>query len=197
MSARPLAPVFRAWCVLGLQSFGGGAATLALIRRAAVDQHRWVTEDEFTRFWALCQVTPGINLLGITVLLGRRLGGWRGVVVCLSGLLLPTVGVTVLMTAAYARVQGVALMQPALRGVIPATVGIGLVTAYKMAEPLVVASRREGRGSLLFTLALLVASSLLAALALAPIPALLSGAGVVSALVHVTRARALRGDQTR
>jgi chromate transporter len=195
--APPLASVFRAWLILGVQSFGGGAATLTLIRRAAVDEHRWVTEDDFTRFWALCQMAPGTNLLGLTILIGRRVGGWRGVVVCLGGLLLPTVAVTVVMTAAYARVHDLAWMQPAVRGVIPATVGIGLVTAYQMAAPLVAASRREGRASLLFALGLLGASALLAALAHAPVPALLCGAGALSALVHAARDRARRGDEAR
>ena len=115
------------WLGLGIQSFGGGAATLALIRRAVVDKYGWLTADEFTRDWALCQVSPGINLLGITILIGRRVLGIPGIVIALFGLLFPSCLITVLITAAYAKVHNLAVVRAALNGIIPATVGIGVV----------------------------------------------------------------------
>src|SRR5438105_7826591 len=88
----------RVWLGLGLQSFGGGAATLTLIRRAAVEQYGWLSEAEFTRAWALVQIAPGINLLALTILIGRRTLGAKGIALALLGLLLPSVTVTVLLT---------------------------------------------------------------------------------------------------
>ena len=52
----------RAWLSIGIQSFGGGAATLYLIRRTAVERHGWLSNEEFTRDWGICQIAPGINL---------------------------------------------------------------------------------------------------------------------------------------
>jgi chromate transporter len=146
------------WLLLGLQSFGGGVATLALIRRAAVDRYRWLTEAEFTRDWALVQVAPGINLLGVIVLIGRRVRGARGAALALFGLLLPSVAVTLLLTAGYDRLHRLPEMQAALRGVIPATVGLGLLTGLQMARPPLAAARSEGRGRLAVGLGVLIGS---------------------------------------
>ena len=170
---------FRVWLSLGLQSFGGGAATLALIRRASVEAHGWVTEAEFTRFWSLVQIAPGINLLALTILLGRRTAGARGIGLALAGLLLPSAAVTVLLTVSYQRVQDMPLVRDALHGIIPATVGVGLVTAWQIARPALLQSRREGRGNLAVSLALLLASAAAMQWGHLPVLVILLGAGIL------------------
>src|SRR5579872_4807375 len=73
------------WLAVGVQSFGGGGTTLVLIRRAAVEQYGWLSAAEFTRQWGLCQMAPGINLLALVILLGRRVAGMRGIALGLLG----------------------------------------------------------------------------------------------------------------
>lgn len=182
--------IFRVWLSLGLQSFGGGAATLALVRRAAVDTHRWVTEAEFARFWSLVQLAPGINLLALTVLIGRRTAGAKGAALALAGLLLPSAAVTVLLTASYQHVQNTLLVRDALHGIIPATVGLGLVTAWQIARPPLLQSRRAGRGSFGVSLALLLASAAAAQWGRLPVLVILIGAGGVGAAWEWGRRRA-------
>ena len=179
--------ILRVWLSLGLQSFGGGAATLALIRRAVVEQQGWLTEAEFVRDWALCQVTPGINLLGLTMLIGRRLAGGPGIFLCLLGLLLPSVTITVLLTACYSHYRDLPHMRAALRGVIPATVGVGLLTAFQMARPLLAACRRERGGTLILGWLLLLGSGLTGALWHPPVVLVLCCAGATGALFHWQR----------
>src|SRR5512140_2468221 len=116
-----LSRVFRVWLVLSLQSFGGGAATFVLIRRAAVEQEKWITDEDFARFWAICQLTPGINLFALTVLIGRRVRGAWGIAAALAGLLVPSVAITIALTAAYAHIKDLTMVRAAVRGVIPAT----------------------------------------------------------------------------
>ena len=173
--------LFRVWLSLGLQSFGGGAATLALIRRAAVDTHGWVSEAEFTRFWSLVQIAPGINLLALTILIGRRTGGAKGIALATAGLLLPSAAVTVALTASYQRVQDTPLVRDALHGIIPATVGLGLLTAWQIARPALLQSRREGRGNLAVSLALLLASAAVMQWAHPPVLVILLSAGTMGA----------------
>ena len=173
--------LFRVWLSLGLQSFGGGAATLALIRRAAVETHGWVTEAEFARFWSLVQIAPGINLLALTILIGRRTGGAKGIALALAGLLLPSAAVTAALTASYQRVQDTPLVRDALHGIIPATVGLGLLTAWQIARPALLQSRREGRGNLLVSLALLIASAAVMLWLHPPVLVILLGAGALGA----------------
>jgi chromate transporter len=182
------------WLGLGVQSFGGGAATLALVRRAVVERHGWLTDEDFTRDWALCQVAPGINLLGLTVLIGRRVAGIPGIVLALFGLLFPSCLITVAITATYSRYQHLAFVRAALHGIIPATVGIGLVTAYQIGAPLVAAARREGRGSVAFiVLAMAAAGVVILAIHLSVVM-VLCAAGIVGALFYGARNRKVPGE---
>src|SRR5690349_20786063 len=135
--------LFRIWTGIGLQSFGGGSATLALIRREAVEQNSWLTSAEFTRYWGICQIAPGINILGITILIGWRVAGALGATAALFGLLLPSVSITIALTAFYASIRDLPVIQSALRGVVPATCGLGLQMAWRMARPPIEESQRE------------------------------------------------------
>ncbi len=63
--------LFRIWTSIGLQSFGGGASTSFLIQRTFIDKYGWMTMEEFLHMWNLCIFTPGINLVALTILIGR------------------------------------------------------------------------------------------------------------------------------
>jgi chromate transporter len=150
-----LSHLFRTWLVLGFQSFGGGSVTRYLMYQASVERYAWVTDDEFARYWAICQITPGINLLALTTLIGWKVAGAIGVFISLFGLLLPSVAITILVTAAYASIQNNPYVAAAIQGVIPATIGLSLIMAWRLAQPLLAESRREGRLSLLFSLGII------------------------------------------
>ena len=152
--------LLREWLLIGLQSFGGGNTTFALIRQAFVERTRWIEAEEFNRLFALVQIAPGINLLALNILIGKRLLGWRGIPLSLFGLLLPSVTVTTLLTAGYARVQHTAIAQNALHGFLPATVGLGCVTSIQMARTGLMEAKKEGRLSLALGLCVLAASGL-------------------------------------
>jgi chromate transporter len=144
--ATSLWQLFRIWFQMGLQSFGGGMATLYMIRRAVVDQQGWLTAGEFARDWALCQAAPGINLICMTILVGRQVAGIPGALVAVFGLLFPSVAITITMTALYASFRDSALLQSAIHGVVPATVGLGLLLSASMARPLLAPVGRQRRG---------------------------------------------------
>src|SRR5438876_9119064 len=91
--------------VIGVQSFGGGSATLYLIRRVAVERHGWITDHDFTRYWGICQMAPGINILGLVILIGWRVAGTLGAGLALIGLLLPSAALTVALTSIYAVIR--------------------------------------------------------------------------------------------
>lgn len=180
------------WTVVGAQSFGGGSATLYLIRRVAVERHAWLTDDEFTRYWGICQIAPGINILGLVILIGWRVAGGAGALLALTGLLVPSAAITVALTAAYTTIRQVPLVRAAIAGVIPATVGLGLLLAYTMVRPLLTAAKRDGQASRVLAAAILLGSAAAAVLTRAPAAAILWGAGAVSALAqwqHTARQR--------
>jgi len=135
--------IFFTWFGFGIQSFGGGAATFYLIHRTCI-KRGWMTEHEFTRTWALAQVSPGINLIKLTALAGYKLRGWPGLVAAMTGLLLPSGSVTVLMTAGFSLIRNQPQVQAAMRGILPATIGLSLATGFRMARPLMTQARKEG-----------------------------------------------------
>jgi chromate transporter len=136
--------LFRIWAGVGLQSFGGGASTQFLIQRAFIEKHRWLSMEEYTRLWSLCILTPGINLVSLTILIGRKLGGAWGIAVSLAGLLLPSALITCLLTVGFKSVENQPAVQAILRGVVPATGGIMLLVGLNFALPLIRRGYKEG-----------------------------------------------------
>jgi chromate transporter len=152
--------LFRIWASIGLQSFGGGASTTLLIQRAFIEKHTWLSMEEFAHLWNLCILTPGINLVALTVLIGKKLGGTWGIVVSLAGLLLPSATITCLLAALFIQIEHIAAVQAIFRGVVPATGGIMLVVGLNFALPLIRKGYKEGYIYLLVSSVLLIACAL-------------------------------------
>ncbi len=152
--------LFRIWASVGLQSFGGGASTTLLIQRAFIEKHNWLSIEEFTHLWNLCVITPGINLVALTVLIGRKLGGVWGIVVSLAGLLLPSATITCLLAATFKQIENQAVVQAVLRGVIPATGAIMLLVGWNFALPIIRRGHKEGVLYLLGSSVVIIACAL-------------------------------------
>jgi chromate transporter len=174
--------ILRVFLVLGLQSFGGGSSTLILIRQACI-QRGWMEDDEFVRTWALVQMAPGINLVKLTALIGYKLRGWAGLAFAMCGLLLPSALVTVLMTAGYSVVRDQPLVQSALKGLLPATIGLSLMMSFQMAHPLLKKAYYESPLRLTSNLLILGSAGLLFGLVNASPVAVLLGGGAAGVLL--------------
>ncbi len=155
-----LTEILGVWLGIGLQSFGGGSTTLYLIHQACIARG-WLSEAEFAKAWALVQISPGINLLKLTGVIGFQLRGWPGLVAALAGLLLPSATITVLMTAGFAALRDLPAVKAAMRGVVPATIGLSLSLAIQMMRSPLAVARREGRFSVLAHVGLMAAAALL------------------------------------
>ncbi len=134
------------------------------------------------RDWALAQISPGINLLKLTILVGQQLRGWAGLAAAAAGLMLPSGAATALMTAGFTAIHSAPLVQAALKGVLPATIGLSLSMGVTMGQPLLARAYREGRSRLgVHILILVCAALLMAANTISPVIVLLL-AGVVTML---------------
>lgn len=173
--------LLRIWAAIGLQSFGGGASTLLLIQREFVERRPWVGADEMGRLWNLCLFTPGINLIALTVLIGRKLGGARGIVASLAGLLLPSATLTCLLAAGFEAVQHSTAVHAILRGVIPATAGIMGVVAVNFAVPIIRRLWREGAAVLAVSGALTLGAAAALIVLRLPVAVVLVGVALLGA----------------
>lgn len=179
--------LFRLWATIGLQSFGGGASTTFLIQRTFTEKYTWLTMEDITRFWSLCILTPGINLIALTVLIGRKLGGTWGIVASLAGLLLPSAIITCLLTALFTQIEHVAAVQAVLRGVIPATGAIMLLVGVNFALPIFRRSYKEGIFYLTGSIVVILACFLAVILLKLSVIAVILGAVLLGALFFAPR----------
>jgi len=181
--------LFGLWAGIGFQSFGGGASTQFLIQRTFTERHPWLTPEELLHALALCTLTPGINLIALTILIGRRLAGRRGIAASLAGLLLPSAAITCLLAALFVRVAHEPGVAAALRGVVPASAGAMLLVGLNFARPLARAAARDGTRAALVSVAIVAASSLAIIVARLPIVPVILGAIVVGAVLFPPRSQ--------
>ena len=179
-----LGRLFLTWLRIGTTSYGGGAVVQYLIQENFIHKHRWLSADEFARILAMCQITPGLTLIAITITIGKRLGGWWGVLVSLAGLILPSTAITVAMTAVYASVRDLPPVQAALRSVFAAIVGISLATTWRNVRPILANNRRRGAAALVATLAILAGSVILFLVFKPPVIVLYLLGGICGALTY-------------
>ena len=146
-----LIELFVAFAKMSLAGFGG---VLVFARRAIVEQHRWMTAEEFNETFALCHFLPGPNIVNLTMVFGSRFRGIAGGLAAFAGLLgPPTVIMTVLATL-YARFGDVDALRRVLAGVSCVAVGLLLSVVFRMMMPLF---RKRDAVGLIFLLAVFVA----------------------------------------
>jgi chromate transporter len=170
-------PYFFVWLRVGAFSFGGGAATLFLLRREFVQRQRWLTGDEYNEAFALSKLTPGTNIIAQAILMGRMMAGARGVLLAIAGLMGPAVLITTLLAAFVGYVQGNHVAEAMLAGVVPATGGMLFAIIIQMTQGQVSGGWRRYRD-----LGAIVAAAVLFAVFHVPIPFVLIGAAALGAL---------------
>jgi chromate transporter len=129
-----LIALFLAFAKMSLAGFGG---VLVFARRAIVDQHRWMTADEFNETFALCHFLPGPNIVNLSVVFGSRFCGIAGGVAAFAGLVGPPVVVVTVLAALYARFGEVEALRRILSGVSCAAVGLLIAVVFRMMMPLI------------------------------------------------------------
>ncbi len=133
-----LLELFVAFAKMSLAGFGG---VLVWARRGIVDQHRWMTADEFNETFALCHFLPGPNIVNLSVVFGSRFRGIPGGIAAFAGLVCPPMVIAIVLAALYARYGEIDALRRILAGISCAAVGLLIAVVFKMMMPLV--RRRE------------------------------------------------------
>jgi chromate transporter len=121
-------------------TFGGGSATIAVLRAQLVERRSWISRLQFDLSYALSRLTPGTNLLAFCTAAGFLARRWAGALVALLAASLPCSVLAVLVTHFYEVWQHNRFVMGALRGALAAAVAITLSTAWTFAQPHVKAS---------------------------------------------------------
>lgn len=128
-----LVALFLAFASMSLAGFGG---VLVFARRAIVEQHRWMTADEFNETFALCHFLPGPNIVNLSMVFGSRLRGIAGGIAAFAGLLLPPTLIMTALAIAYARFGDLEVLRRILAGISCAAVGLLIAVVFRMMTPL-------------------------------------------------------------
>lgn len=94
------ARLFLRFLGFGLHAFGGPVAQIAMIRKALVEDERWISSKDFNRLLAVLQVLPGPEAHELCVHLGIRARGRAGGLLAGLGFMLP--GLLLMLAAAWA-----------------------------------------------------------------------------------------------
>ncbi|WP_234889756.1 chromate efflux transporter [Agrobacterium vitis] len=98
----PLGTICAAFWSVGLLSFGGPAAQIALMHRIVVDEKRWLTEARFLHALNYCMLLPGPEAQQLATYIGWLNGGIRGGLIAGLLFVLPGLAVMIGLSAAYA-----------------------------------------------------------------------------------------------
>src|ERR1700755_3632753 len=175
-----LIALFTAFAKMSLAGFGG---VLVFARRGIVEQHRWMTADEFNETFALCHFLPGPNIVNLSVVFGSRFRGIPGGIAAFAGLVGPPVVIVTILAALYARFGEIDALRRILAGVSCAAVGLLISVVFRMMLPLI--KKRDLIG-LVVLLAVFAAIGLLRL----PLPAVLLVAIPLSIAIVFARRRA-------
>ena len=126
MSAPGTRELVRVFGRIGLLSFGGPAAQIALMHRELVETRNWLSEDGFLRALSLCMLLPGPEAMQLATYVGWRLQGTFGGLVAGLLFVLPGAAVILLLALGYALYGQVPLVQAAFTGIKAAVIIIVL-----------------------------------------------------------------------
>lgn len=169
----PLSDIFRVSLRIGLLSFGGPAAQIALMHEEYVERRQWLGEDEFLRALSLTMLLPGPEAMQLATYAGWRQRGILGGLVSGGLFILPGALVIFLLAWAYLRFGAVPWVAALFTGIQACVVIIVISALLKLSKK-----------ALASPLSRLLAAGSFAALFLfnLPFPLVLASAALIAAL---------------
>ncbi len=113
----PLGDLFRVFGRIGLLSFGGPAAQIALMHDELVDRRGWLEEQQFLGALSFCMMLPGPEAMQLATYCGWRLRGTLGGLIAGGLFVLPGVMVIAVLALIYGAYGEVPLVQSAFLGI--------------------------------------------------------------------------------
>jgi chromate transporter len=120
------------FALMSLFAIGGANSAVPEIHRFAVNVQHWLSDQQFTASFALAQLTPGPNVILVT-LIGFHVAGILGAVVATFAMCGPTSVLAYFVGGASERFRGSRWHLALSRGLIPVTLGLTASSATVIA----------------------------------------------------------------
>ena len=181
--------LFLTFAKIGLFTFGGGYAMIALIENACVEKKQWISHDEMMNITVIAESTPGPIAINCATYVGYRQQGFWGALAATLGIILPSFCIIFAISAFLDRFLEITWIAHAFQG-IKIAVGILILDAackmlkkmQKKAMPRVILLAAFGAMLLINILSVRISSILL-----------MLAAGLVSLILFLVRKPAGKG----
>ncbi len=109
--------LFSTFFKIGAFTFGGGYAMVPLIQKEAVENHKWITDDDILEIIAIAESTPGPIAINSATFVGYRTCGVLGAMCATLGVVLPSFGVILAISYVLEQFQEIKAVQYAFNGI--------------------------------------------------------------------------------
>lgn len=140
MSVADWLSLFAHYLLLSLLSIGGAITTAPDMHRYLVDERHWLTDPQFSASVAIAQAAPGPNVLFVALMgwnVGLNAGGYAtaglGVLLALSGILLPSTTLTYFAAQWGHRNRDLRAVRAFKQGMAPIVVALLVATGWVLA----------------------------------------------------------------
>ncbi len=121
--------LFLAFFRVGMLGYGGGPSSIPLVYKEVVENHKWMSADEFSDTLAIGNTLPGPIATKMAGYIGYREAGVLGMLNAVAATVLPTVGLMIILLASLATVRHYPWVEGMTRGVLPVVaVLLGVLT---------------------------------------------------------------------
>lgn len=125
---------FRAWARIGVLSFGGPTAQIALMHKVVVEEKKWLTEQQYLNALSFCMLLPGPEAMQLATYAGWRLHGLAGALSAGLLFVLPGAAVMLALSIIYAGFGNVPLVEAVFFGIKAAVVVIVIEALLRIAK---------------------------------------------------------------
>ena len=131
MNAKIIWDIFILFSRVALFSWGGGPASMGLMQRETVGVG-WVTTQEFADAMAVGNALPGPIAPQVSAFVGYKLAGLPGAVSAVTGTILPTTALMLVMIVFFFNIKDNPNMLAMVKAIRPVVIGLLVWTAYSM-----------------------------------------------------------------
>ena len=121
---------------IGLFTFGGGYAMIAVIERELVERKKWIEHDEFMDMIAIAESTPGPLAINSATYVGYKIGGVLGSIFATLGVVLPSFTIICIISLFFDKFLSFTWVQYAFRGIQACVAYLILSAGIKMFKKL-------------------------------------------------------------
>ena len=120
--------LFLTFAKIGLFTFGGGYAMLAMIENICVERKKWITHDEMMNITVIAESTPGPIAINCATFTGYKKAGFAGALSATLGMIVPSFTIIYLISMFLDNFLQLTIIANAFKG-IKIAVGILILNA--------------------------------------------------------------------